>query len=54
MVWLKNEYGKRSKILNNFLDFCSQTNVFRVVIHKMLIRIANREYPDQTVFLEAV
>ena len=32
LIWIygvaENEYGKRSKILNNFLDFCSQTKCF--------------------------
>ena len=34
-------YSKCSKILN--------TLVFRAGIHKIPVRIANREYPDQTV-----
>ena len=37
------EYSKCDKILNTFLF-----PVIRVGIHKMLVRIANREDPDQT------
>ena len=41
--------GKCSKILNTFLFlFSNEMLVFRTGIHKMLIRIANREDPDQT------
>ena len=48
-------YGKRSKIWNTspFL-FSNKMLVFRVGIHKMLARIANREDPDQTASEEAV
>ena len=38
-------------------SFCSQIHVndgFRAGIHKMLVRIANREDPDQTASEEAV
>ena len=42
-------YGKFSKILNTFLIlFSKKMLVFRAGIHKMLVRIANREDPDQT------
>ena len=34
--------------------FSNKMLVFRTVIHKMLIRIANSEEPDQTAFSEAV
>ena len=44
-------YHKWSKILNTFLfQFLNKMLVFRAGINKMLIRIANREYPDQTDF----
>ena len=47
---ISSKYGERSKILNT-----SQVNVgFQGFIHKMLVRIANREDPDQTASLEAV
>ena len=43
-----SNYGKCSKILNSFLILYSDKRlVFRAGIHKMLIRIANREDPDQ-------
>ena len=42
-------YGKCSKILNNFhFLFTNEMLVIRTGIHKMLVRIANREDPDQT------
>ena len=42
-------YGKFSKILSTLLFlFSYKMLVFRAEIHKMLIRIANREDPDQT------
>ena len=48
-------YGKCSKIPNTFLAlFSNKMFVFRATIHKMLIRIANREDPDQTASSEAV
>ena len=37
-----------------FFLFSNKTLVNRAGIHKMLDRIANREYPDQTASLEAV
>ena len=41
--------GKCSKILNTFLFlFSTKLLVTRAGIHKMLVRIANREDPDQT------
>ena len=49
-------YGKCSKILITFLFLFSKKKilVIRSVIHKMLVRIANREDPDQTASSEAV
>ena len=47
---LKACYGKCSKILNAFLFlFSNKMLVFMAGIHKMLVRIANMEDPDQTV-----
>ena len=48
-------YGKCSKILNTIL-FLISTKMFviRDGVHKMLVRIANREDPDQTASSEAV
>ena len=49
------KYGKFSKISNIFLfPFSNKLLVVMTGIHKMLVRIANREYPDQTASLEAV
>ena len=51
----KTLYGKCSKILNTFLSlFSNKIMVFRAGIHKFLVRVANREDPDQTASLEAV
>ena len=48
-------YGKCSKILNAFLFlFSNKILLFRAGIHKMLVRIANREDPEQTASEEAV
>ena len=48
-------FGKCSKILNSFLFlFSNKLLVFRAGIHKMCVRIANREDPDQTASSEAV
>ena len=45
----------RAKISNNFLFLSScKTLVFRAVIHKTLIRITNREDPDQAASSEVV
>ena len=45
----QSEYGKRYKIFNTFLFlFSNEILVFRTGIHKMLVRIENREDPDQT------
>ena len=48
-------FGKCSKILSSFLFlFSARMWVIRAGIHKMLVRIANREDPDQTASSEAV
>ena len=38
------------------LSFCSRLNccIIRASIHKIIVRIGNREEPDQTAYLEAV
>ena len=44
-------YGKCSKISNTFLFlFSNKILLIRAGIHKMLVRIANREDPDQTAY----
>ena len=48
-------YGKYSKILNTFLIlFSNKMLMFRAGIHRILVRIAIREDPDQTASSEAV
>ena len=48
-------YGICSKIENTFLSlFLNRMLVIRAGIHKMPVRIANREDPDQTASSEAV
>ena len=48
-------YGKCSKISNTLLFFFSnKIVVIRAGIYKILVRIANREDPDQTASSEAV
>ena len=67
MFWLRNEKtifllhtlnfirpGKCSKILTTFLFLSSKKWNIRAGSHKMLVRIANREDPDQTASSEAV
>ena len=56
MVLLKfRQYGKCSKISNTFpFLFSNKVLVIRAGIHKMLVRKANREDPDQTASSEAV
>ena len=50
-----SSHGKCSKITNTFTFlFLDKTMVFRAGIHKMLVRMANREDPDQTASSEAV
>ena len=42
-------YSKSSKISNSFLVlFSNKMLVIKTGIHEMLVRIANREDPDQT------
>ena len=49
------KYCKCSKILNTFLFlFLIEMHFFKAEMIKMLVRIANREDPDQTASLEAV
>ena len=48
-------YSKGSKISNTFLfPFSNKQLVIRTEITKMLVRISNREDPDQTASEEAV
>ena len=48
-------YGKCSKISNTFsLSVFTKMLVNRSIIHKMIVKIANREDPDQAASLEAV
>ena len=48
-------YGKCPKISNTFLFlFSNKMLVVRAGVHKMLVRIANREDPDLTASSEAV
>ena len=48
-------YGKYSKISNAFLIlFSNKMMIIRAEIHKLLVRKANREDPDQTASEEAV
>ena len=55
IVRMNNEQGKCSKISNTFLFlFSNKMLVFRAGIYKMLVRIANREDPDQTASSETV
>ena len=41
-------YGKCAKISNTFLFLFASKMFIRARIHKMIVRIANREDPDQT------
>ena len=56
LAWLYNDrYGKCRTILSTFLFLFSYKMLgFRPGTHKMLVRIANRDDPDQTVSSEAV
>ena len=50
-----SDYGKSSKILNILLFlFSNKMLVISAGTHKMLVRKANREDPDQTASSEAV
>ena len=52
---LWGKYGKCFKILNTFLFlFSNKMLLIMAGIHKMLVRTANREDPDQTASSEAV
>ena len=54
-VIISKKYGKSSKISNTFLFlFTNLVFIIRAGIHKMVVRIANREDPDQTASSEAV
>ena len=49
------QYGECSKISNTYLFlFSNRMLVFRAGIHKFLVRVANRENPDETASSEAV
>ena len=51
----KSLYGKFSEFRTPFLSrFATRMLVIKAGIHKMLVRIANREDPDQTASSEAV
>ena len=51
----KHSFSKGSKILYTFYFlFSKKMWVIRAGIHKILVRIANREDPDQTASIEAV
>ena len=50
----KCSYNKCSKVLSTFLFlFSSKILVYRDRNHKILVRIANRDHPDQTASEEA-
>ena len=52
---VETNYGKCSKISNTFLLlFSIKMLVIRTGIHKIIVRVANREDPDQTASSEAV
>ena len=54
-MYLERTKVNVSKIANTFLFlFTNKMLVFRAGIHKILVRIANREDPDQTASSEAV
>ena len=49
LTLLTGIYGKCSKISNTFIFlFLNKMLVCRAIIHKMLIRVANREDPDRS------
>ena len=55
VIKISSTYGKCSKISHTFLFLISnKLLVFRAGIHEMLVRIADREDPDQTASSEAV
>ena len=54
-MFLSFNWGKCLRISNTFpFLYSNQMVVFRAEIHKMLVRLVNREDPDQTDSLEAV
>ena len=53
LAHVNKHYGKCSKILNTFLLFSNKMLDIKVGIHKVLVRITNREDPDQTASSEA-
>ena len=54
-AWAYSRYSKCYKISNTFVFlFSSKMMVSRSGIHKILVKIAYREYPDQTASEEAV
>ena len=55
MLMNKHRVGKCSKISNTSHSlFSKKMWVYRAGIHKILVRIANKEDPDQTASSEAV
>ena len=55
VVTQPEDYCKCSNISNNFLClFSNEKLVFMAAIHKILVRLSNREDPDQTASEEAV
>ena len=55
LTFLHFYYSKCFKILITFLVlFLAKMVIIKAEIHKMLVRIANREDPDQTASSEAV
>ena len=55
IIWVFFNNGKCSKISSTFLLlFSNKIMIFRAGIHKMDVRIANSEDPDQTASSEAV
>ena len=51
---LEKKYGKCPKISNTFLFlFAKKCLLSELEIHKMLVRLANREDPDQTASLQS-
>ena len=52
---IRFQYGQCSEIVNTLLFlFSNKMVVIRAGINKMIVRIANREDPDQTASSEAV
>ena len=51
---MNNGNSKCSKISNTSLSVLKKMLVMGAEIHKMIVRVANREDPDQTASSEAV